>query len=303
MDKRTNLFGRGRSAIYVTVGTALVALGSGGFLSPFNIVAGGMSGIAIALDSLIDAPLITVDLLVGVLSGFFFVLGFFVFGSRFAIKTLLSTLLYPPLFYLSGKLSSPQFMFGYFDLGSNAYTELAVSLSAIIGGALVGAGCAISILGGGSSGGVDVLALTVSKMFPSVKNSNAMFIIDAAVILFGAVAVGDFVITSLGILSAAVCAAVFDRVLLLGGRGMIAHIITDKPNDIRQRIIESLQRTTTELDCVGGYTRTEKTLIIVSVSQRELGSLITIVRSADSSAFMTVHHASEIRGEGWRSLR
>ena len=91
----------------VVLGTLILAFGTAIFIIPMNIVAGGVSGLAIILKAIIPIEFITVDLIVFVLTWTLFFIGLFILGRAFAIKTLLSSIIYPPaisLFLLLTKL-------------------------------------------------------------------------------------------------------------------------------------------------------------------------------------------------------
>ena len=91
-------------------------------------------------------------------------------------------------------------------------------IAAIVGGAVVGLGCALSFLGGGSTGGVDILALVIEKKASGVKLSKILLCIDSAIILAGALVISDITLTFLGILSALTSALAVEIVFLLRER-------------------------------------------------------------------------------------
>lgn len=280
-------------------GTVVAAFGTAVFLVPFSLVAGGMSGIAIAIDLFIDSEIITVELIVTVLSWTLFFAGLIVLGRSFALKTLLSTVVYPPALTLFRLLVSPDVFGGYFYLEGSEHPEIALITAAIVGGALVGTGCALAFLGGGSTGGVDVIAFIICKIFPRLRSSKVIFLVDAVIVVLGAVATRNMIISLLGITTALVSSIVIDKLFLGGSRAFVASIISENYDEINRLVIERLDRTTTITTVTGGYTGKEKRLITVSFTMRQYSELISIINKADKSAFVTVHSAHEINGEGW----
>lgn len=200
-----------KRAALVSIGTAGICLGVAVFLFPFGLVTGGISGLAIALESAIGGALGR-DVIASLLVWACFILGALSLGRGFALKTMLSTLLYPPLLSLFSALVSDGVMGGYFVLGTGSGSSESI-IAALFGGVFIGAGCALSFLGGGSSGGTDVFALVICKLYPKVKLSSAILATDALVILSGAAAIGDFTQTLLGILSALTAALTLERML------------------------------------------------------------------------------------------
>lgn len=288
-----------RNLLLVVAGTVILALGSALFLIPFDLVAGGVSGVAIILNKVFAAPWLTVDLAVTVLTWGLFLVGLLVLGRDFALKTLVSALIYPPALFLCLRLVSPDVLDGFFDLRLSDYSDIAILLAALFGGVLVGAGCAITFLGGGSTGGMDILAFVICKVFPRAKSSVVIFLLDAATVLLGVVAIQNLAVSLLGVLSAFVCAFVVDRLFLGSSAAYVANIITDYPEAIHQGVMEHLDRTTTLLEVVGGYSGKKKSMVMVTFTVRQYAELLALTNRADKNAFITIHRAHEIGGEGW----
>ena len=196
----------------VIFGTALLAFGTGVFLVPFDLVTGGISGLSIVLSELSG---ISEEAYIAILSWSFFIAGSVLFGRSFFYKTAISTVLYPPLTLIFSRLASPDVLGGYFAIGDGSTPEIALITAALFGGALVGAGCALTFVGGGSTGGIDIVALALKRRFARVDLSHVFFAIDAVIVTLGAFAVKNFILTSLGILSAFVCSFTLKRVLFV----------------------------------------------------------------------------------------
>lgn len=298
LDK-TQLIAQAKNIILVILGTVILAFGVGVFIIPFNLVSGGMPSMAIILNELIPIEFLTVDIYMTVLTWALFFVGLFALGKNFAMKTLLSTILYPPLSSLFLRLVSADAFGGFFNLSGSEHASIAILVAAIFGGAAVGAGCAITFLGGGSTGGVDIIALSISKRFKRIKSSHVLFLTDTALVILGMFIIGDFVISLLGITSAFVSAAVVDRIFLGRSRAFIAHIVSEHYLEINEAIIKNVHRTTTVIPVVGGYTKSQKHMLMVSFTMRQYAELLATVNRIDKNAFITVHAAHEINGEGW----
>ena len=187
-----------KNILLVIAGTLVLAFGTAVFILPFDLVTGGVSGIAIVLDKVISLEFVTVDRLVTVITWLLYFIGWLVLGKNFAMKTLISSIIYPLGVSLFMRLATPEFLGGFFDLQASEYSEISLILATVIGGALVGAGCAITFIGGGSTGGVDIIAFTICKIFKHLKSSVVIFSIDAVIVMMGMFVIGDFVITLLG---------------------------------------------------------------------------------------------------------
>ncbi len=291
-----------KNIILIILGTSILAFGTGIFIVPFDLVTGGVSSVAIIINSFLSFEG-SIDIYISIITWLLYGIGVIILGKSFAIKTLISTIVYPIIFSLSYRLVDSNVLNGFFNLANNSnYKEISILLASIFGGAFVGAGCAITFLGGGTTGGLDVLAFVICKYFKKVKSSVIIFVIDVILILLGAFVIKDLVVSLLGITSAFICAIVIDKIFLGETKAFIAQIITPKYEEINNEVISRLDRTTTIIDCLGGYSKENKKIVMVSFSVREYRDLISIVSIYDKDAFITIHRAHEINGLGWNEL-
>lgn len=288
-----------RSVLLTVLGTLILSFGTSVFLLPFDLVIGGMSGIAVVIDALIPMEAITIDMILTVLTWTLFFLGLVILGKQFALKTLISTVVYPLGVSIFMRLARPDVLGGIFCMTASEHPELALIISAAAGGAVIGTGCAVTFMGGGSTGGTDVIAFTLCRIFKRLKSSVSIFLVDAGVILLGIFVIRDFSLSLLGILSAMITATVIDKVFLGGSAALVAQIVTDRPEAITAGVIERIDRTTTLCEVRGGYSGETRQMVMVSFTMRQYGVLMSVIRAADPNAFVTIHRAYEINGEGW----
>ena len=290
---------QGRNILLIVAGTLILAFGTAVFLLPFNLVAGGMSGLAIVIDALIPFEFLTVDIIITILTWTLFFLGLIIFGKGFAAKTLISAIVYPIGTSLFLKLTEPDVLGGLFCLAQSEYTELPLILAATVGGALVGVGCSVTFFSGGSTGGTDIIAFLLCKIFKRLKSSQAMFLTDVTIVLLGVFSMRNLVISLLGVVSAMIIAIVIDKVFLGGTAAFVAQIVTDRGEELNRAIIEEAGRTSTIFEAKGGYSGMDKKMLTITLSIRHYKLLMDIIHRVDPAAFITVWRAHEIRGEGW----
>jgi uncharacterized membrane-anchored protein YitT (DUF2179 family) len=195
-----------KSFALVFLGTLVLAFGTAVFLIPFELVAGGISGIAIVFSDLTGGSVLTVEAAITTLTWASFLLGLFALGKGFALKTLLSSAVYPLFVTLMIESELGNF---FLSLLPNVFGTF---IAALLGGALVGLGLGLSFYAGGSTGGVDILALVLCKKIPRLRTPTVILAIDSAVILLGAFVIRDIKTTMLGILSAVTAAAVITTI-------------------------------------------------------------------------------------------
>ena len=295
-----------KNSVLVVAGTFVLAFGTSVFIIPFNLVTGGVSGMGIILHRILSVvpffASLRVELYASVINWILFFVGFVCLGKSFALKTLVSTVTYPFALSAFGGLVSSGAFNGFFDLLSERYSsmpELCMVLATIFGGAAIGAGCALTFLGGGSTGGTDIIAFIICKFFTRLKSSTVIFACDALIVLLGMFVINNLVVSLLGIVSALVCAVAIDKVFLGESGAFIAQIISEKHEQINEAVIDRMQRTTTVTDVIGGYSGKQRKMVMVTFSMRQYAEFTAILSSIDKNAFVTIHRAHEINGEGW----
>lgn len=290
MNRLKNIF-------FVVAGTLMVAFGTAVFIIPFELVSGGMSGIAIIINRLVG--FVSIDFIITILTWSLFLIGFLFLGKNFAFKTFISSFVYPIGVSFFVRLANPGVLNGFFYLKGSEYAQVSLILAAIFGGVFIGAGCAVTFLGGGSTGGMDIIAFTICKYFKHLKHSAVMFSIDAITVILGMFIIKDMVISLLGITSAFISAGMVDKLFLGESKAFIAQIVSDKYETINDMVIKKLKRTTTLINAQGGYSGENKKIVLVSFTMSQYAEIISIINKTDKNAFITVHRAHEINGEGW----
>jgi len=81
------------------------------------------------------------------------------------------------------------------------------------------------------------------------------------------------------------------------------YIISEHYEQIRDKIINEMQRGGTYLNGEGMFNREEKKIIYTVVDRKELILLQRYVHEIDPKAYMTVVETNETLGEGFRSLK
>jgi uncharacterized membrane-anchored protein YitT (DUF2179 family) len=289
----------------VVLGTFVLAFGIAMFIFPFDLVTGGISGLGIifakAFSNIPVLGEIGPDVYSSIINWILFLLGFFLLGKRVAMKTLLSTAFYPLALFVCEYIVRASRLAYLLDLSTYppTYYNIALIVATVFGGACIGAGCALTFLGGGSTGGVDVIALSLSKYIKGLKSSVSFFICDTAVIILGIFAVENLLLSLLGIISAFICAISIDKLFLGESSAFIAHVVSDKYEEINKAVINRMERTTTIIDAIGGFSGEDKKMVIITFDMRQYPLFTQILSEIDKNAFVTVHRAHEINGEGW----
>lgn len=292
----------------VLVGSFLIAFGTAIFFTNLDIVAGGLSGVGIILQNFIGEygpGGQIIDIVVIVLTWILWLVGLLFIGKDFAFKTLVSSIVYPFALMLFlrvdffQQLSRDICYYGINDL--SAPTPIGnLLLCALFGGVFVGGGVALTFLGGGSSGGVDVLIVLVSK-HSSFRESIISFLIDGTIILVGMFVIKDNIIPGLcGMASAFVTALMIETIYNKNQSSYQVDIISDQWQQISEFAQNELERGATIIHAEGGYKGEERIILRVVFDKRQYSKIRNFIAAVDPKAFVTFTQTNAVYGEGFK---
>ena len=276
----------GLDYLMIIVGTGLMSLAINSVFDAAGMVTGGFSGIAIIIKAwtknLIEGgiPLWVTNC---VLNLPLFVIAWKVRGFSFIKRAILGEislsvwLAIQPVWNLAGN-----------DL----------LLSALYGGVIQGVGIGLVFLGGGTTGGTDMMAAIIQKFLKHYSIAQIMQVIDAMVVL-----VGMYVFGAHKALYAIIAVYLVTKVsdgLIEGLKfSKAAYIITGKPKEISDMIINDLDRGVTGINARGMYSGQDKLMLFCVVNKKEIIMLKEKVDKIDPDAFVIVTDAREVHGEGF----
>lgn len=269
-------------AATIVFGCFLYAMAVTLFIVPADLVTGGATGIALAVNHVSGWSMSTVLLVLNVLM---LVVGYFCLGRAFAVTTLASTFLLPAFIELTER------MFADVTLTTDPF------LCTVFGGIGIGVALGLVIRTGSSTGGMDIPPLVLAK-YTRVPVSVGMYVLDVLILLFQAVysPVENFLY---GIVLVLVYSVMIDKVLLLGQSRIEVKIISDAAKQISDGILHDMERGVTLLHGTGAYTNESKQVVLSVISNRELSKLSKLARRIDPECFMIVSHVSEVHGNGF----
>ncbi len=272
---------KGKDIIWVVAGNAVLALAVSMFILPYDILSGGVAGIAVALQPLIPLP---VTLMVNLLVVGLFILGACFLGKEFAMKTILSSLIYP--------------VFLTFFSGRVPMLDLDPILASLYGGLLGGMGVGMALRTGASTGGMDIPPLIVHKL-THIEIAKLVLITDALTVLLGAFTYGLEAVL-IGFVSVWASSVAIDKMLMFGGQQAKAiQIISDQYEQIIERIHSELDRGTTLIEAQGGYTHEKRKIVLVVITKNQYPALMEMVTAIDKEAFVIANDTHEVKGFGF----
>ncbi|WP_430050976.1 YitT family protein [Niallia taxi] len=272
-----------REYIYVLIGSAIVALSFNLFLLPNSIASGGVSGFSTITASLFHWEPAFVQWAFNIP---LFIAGVIFLGKNFGIKTLVGTLFLPFVVFLSKDMEP--------------WTTQPL-LAAIYGGIGIGLGIGIVFKGKASTGGTDLAAQIITK-YTGMSLGKSVALIDGVIVITAA-AVFSIEQGLYALLALFITSKTIDIVQVGFGSSKMALIITEKQEDVREGILNKIDRGVTKLTAHGGYTDFERPILMCVVDQAQFMKLKGLVQSIDPTAFVIVMDASEVHGRGFSAKK
>lgn len=309
-----------RSMFAIVLGCLIMAVGYSYFVSPYNIVPGGVYGMGIVLHNvfpsiqvgtfgyMIDVPLLASAIIV--------------FGRQFGGRTLFAACLTPGLINLLSWIAFPnqealealdpkQLFGGVIDLSND------LMLASLLGAVLIGLGVGLVLRNQATTGGTDIIAMYLQK-FAKMKFSTGILLADSCVVLSGllvigfgvgsgadreAVEGGSWLLSFYSLITIYVSSRVLAYVIDGASYDKLLFIISENHHaELRDFIIEDMDRSGTYIKGKGMYTDQDREMIFVVVSRKEVHLVQNKVREIDPKAFMVVTDAYETFGEGFKQF-
>lgn len=266
----------------IVCGSALFALGFNLFLSPHNLNAGGISGLAMVFIHLFGIG--TVGMLQALLNLPLFLLGGLKVGKRFFAGSVL------------GLVASSAFL-DLFTLIPAPPSEPLIA--AIYGGLLCGAGLGAVFISGGSTGGSDILVRLLKLRWRNVPIGRISMGFDIVVAVLTGLVFQDVSSTLYSGIAIFITGKIIDAVVYSFDYSKVALIITRKYDKVAQEIVHQLDRGATFLYGQGTYSRKDTKVILTAVKKQQLAELKELVVELDPDAFIIVQEAHQVLGDGF----
>ena len=290
------------SYILVAIGTFVLAFGSVIFLTRCELVAGGVSGIAIIIQHFVNINIY--DYVIAGLMAVTWLIGLIFVGKSFAIRTLFSTILYIGFTFLFNRIEFFNHLAETFAGTVNGGTTEVGNyiLCGVFGGVFVGGGIAITFIGGGSTGGVDVFQIILRK-YLQIKESISSFVIDASIIVVGMIVMQMWVPALCGLLSCFVSATLVEIVYIKHQTSYQVDIISEHWKEINEYAQKVLDRGTTIIHAEGGYKGEERIILRIVFDRMQYDKIREYIATVDPNAFITFTQTNAVYGEGFNSNR
>lgn len=255
------------------------AVGLNYFLIPANVFSAGMTGIAQILEHLLTSFGLTIDtgILIFLLNVPVFILGFIKLGRSAMILSFANVI----------SMSAFTTIIPVGQVTDN------VLMNAITGGVLLGIGAGFSLKLGFTTGGLDIVSLLLSKTTGRTVGNYMMLLNGVIVVIAGFFFTWESALYT--IITIFTMSSVVDFVHT-SHQKMTAFISTNKSKEMSEALGRELLRGLTVIPARGGFSSTEREVIMIVLTRYELYTLKQVVTDIDPNSFTNIMATDSVVG-------
>ncbi len=301
----------------IFIGCIILAAGFVYFINPYNLVPGGVYGASIVLHNIF--PSIQVGTFGYMFDIPLLILSVILLGAKLGARTIVAALFTPLVMNVLSILSYPseealhaldptQLLGGCMDMTDH------LMLTSVIGAAVIGIGCGIVVRSQATTGGTDIVAMILQK-YCHIRFSRAILLVDGLVVTFGLVVIGFGIGNPDDVNQPSWHLSFYSLIAIFVTSRVVAYVINGEKNDkllfvisdmkmtaLHDYIIKDLDRTATCIKSSGLYTKSDKEMLFLVVSYKEVNGIKQKIKEVDPHAFVVVTDAYDAFGEGWKQL-
>lgn len=268
----------------IIVASLIYSVGISCFLDPNQLAPGGITGIAVILNRLLDIETGTLYFWLNVP---LVLLGIWKFGVQFMAKTFFAIVMISAFTNLLNPVGA-------------LTTDLLIA--GAVGGILIAIGVGLVFKAGATTGGIDIMIKILRQKFRHLKTGFLFLCTDIIIVSISGIVFRDLNIVFYALMTVIISGKALDYVLYGGDEAKMIYIITDRPKQIGEHLMNGLGVGITYLQGKGGWNGKEKLVVFTVVSTRLGPEVEEIVKREDPVAFMIISSANEIYGEGYKDF-
>lgn len=298
--------------ILLIVGSFLFAAGDVMFVNPYRLAPGGTYGLSNVFNTLwpwkislyaicMDIPLLFI--------------GTVILGPKFGVKTIVSTLLifgftylieswwgYAPVIHDGIYAEKVEGMASLMEINNDGgWFVPDFFLNTVVAGLIYGVAIGLIFKSGATSGGSDIISMILHK-YTKISLGTLVLIVDGCITLTTLIAFKDFRLPIYSIIVIFIESKMIDLVVDGVKSYRTVFIVTDKVEDVRNYVLNTLHRGGTCFAGTGLFNGVERKMIYVTLERADLVKLKSNLRLLDPNAFVNIINSSEIMGLGFKAL-
>ncbi len=275
-----------KSYIILTIAVCISSLGWAGFIIPSDIIGGGITGLSSTFYFLWGWNVGITSL---VINAFLILLAIKILGLSYGVKTVYCTVVFSALLSVLTQ---------YFKEPIVSDTFIAT----LIGAGLGGVGTSILFINGGSTGGNEIIAMIINK-YKNISLGRLLLILDIFIISTSYIVFHDIEKIVYGLITMAIFTYSIDMVISGNKQTVQFFIISEKYEELIDKILIDGNKGVTMIDGVGGYTREHKKILLVISKKRTSSIVFKIIKDIDPNAFITMGSVSGVYGQGFEKIK
>jgi uncharacterized membrane-anchored protein YitT (DUF2179 family) len=287
-----------RDYTVISIGVLLYALAWTIFIIPHHLVGGGVTGISAIVQYVTG---FNMSYTMFIINAILLLIALRVLGVAFGARTVYAIVFSSLAFrFLPGLI--PEEFIQQFSI------ENGKMLSVIFGGALSGLGCSLAITHGGSTGGTDIVALMINKFY-NISTGTILVILDVIIIACTLFIPSDagwgsrFANVIYGYIACGVFSYCLD-LFMTGQRQSVQMLVfSENYQRIADRISQEENRGVSVLNVQGWHTKQDKKMLLVVVRKSEMNQVLSLIKSEDKQAFVSVGSVQGVYGEGFEKIK
>ena len=269
----------------ITLGSVLYAAGVALFLDPNDLASGGVSGIAIIVNSVLD--FIPTGMWVVIFNVPIMIAGVWKLGAKILLPTFFS------LAVSSGAMT-------LFELLCPSLTENPI-LACVGGAVLVASGIGLVFRGGATTAGTDIIVKLLRLKFRHISTGAIFLFTDGLICLSSGIVFKNFDNALYAAIAVFIQMFVLNMVLYGSDEARMVYIISERDEIIAARLLKEIDAGATYLYGNGVYTGKDRKVLMCALKMRSVPQAREIIRQEDSDAFVIVTKATNVFGEGFKS--
>ena len=300
-------YNEAKDYFYITLGLLLYTIGWTGFLLPYEIVTGGVTGISAIIFYATNAGGhgIPINYSYFTINAILLVLALKILGWRFLVKTIYAILMLSMMLGVAQDIMTNDDGTMIHLLGDENFMSL------IIGCCFTGTSLAVVFLHNGSTGGTDIVAAIVNK-YRNMSLGTVLIFVDLVIIgssfpVF--IYARDFTVIEavykivFGLCTMVIENFMLDYVMTSRRESVQFFIFSKKYQEIANAIGTEMNHGVTILDGHGWYTGQEMKVLCILARKRESVSIFRLIKMIDPNAFVSQSSVIGVYGEGFDELK
>ncbi|MEG0320081.1 MAG: YitT family protein, partial [Niameybacter sp.] len=170
------------------------------------------------------------------------------------------------------------------------------------GGALMGVGLALVHMTESTTGGLTILGVILQKKYPQFEVGKLIFVLNLTVVAASAFVFNNIESVLYAVIAIYISSMCMDSIVCGLNKNKFVVIISDHNEEVKAYISDTTHKGFTILNGVGGYSECDKQVIFCAIGKNEYVHVKKMIHTVDPNAFVIITDASEVIGNGFKSM-